>query len=256
MTAPPRWPAEAIWEAVSPVLPDFSVEIVPEIDSTSSELMRRARAGRTEPVLLLAEHQTAGRGRLGRNWQTAPGAALTFSFGLPLAPEDWSGLSLAIGVVAAEALHPDVGLKWPNDLWWRDRKLAGILVETAGLAQGPERFVVVGLGLNIATPQPTDQALRTPPAGLRDLEPGIDAATALGRIAAPLVLAVQAFGSRGFAPWRERFAARDVLRNRAVQLSDGSHGVARGVDAEGALLVETEEGLQPVRSAEISVRPA
>lgn len=172
----PRWPAEAIWEAVSAVLPDFSVEIVPEIDSTSSELMRRARAGRTEPVLLLAEHQTAGRGRLGRHWQTAPGAALTFSFGLPLAPEEWSGLSLVVGVAAAEALHPEVGLKWPNDLWWQDRKLAGILVETAGTAQGRERFVVVGLGLNIATPQPTDQALRAPPAGLRELEPGIDAA--------------------------------------------------------------------------------
>ena len=89
------WPAEAVWEAVSPLLPGFTVEVLPEIGSTNSELMRRARAGCMEPVLLVAEQQTAGRGRLGRGWASQAGESLTFSLGLPLAPADWSGLSTA-----------------------------------------------------------------------------------------------------------------------------------------------------------------
>jgi BirA family biotin operon repressor/biotin-[acetyl-CoA-carboxylase] ligase len=87
------WHGEALWEAVAPLLPGFTVEILPEVDSSNSELMRRARSARLEPVLLVAERQTAGRGRLGRAWESAPGDSLTFSLGLPLAPADWSGSS-------------------------------------------------------------------------------------------------------------------------------------------------------------------
>ena len=249
---PLQWPAEAIWEAVSPQLPDFSVEILPEVDSTNTELMRRARAGRLEPVLLVAEAQTAGRGRLGRSWQSAPGDSLTFSLGLPLAPLDWSGLSLAVGVAVAESLHAEIGLKWPNDLWWQDRKLGGILIETSSL--GPQRYAVIGVGLNIA---PREAAgLSTPPAWLRAIAPELDAPGALGRLAAPLVQAVQAFERLGFAPFQARFNARDVLRQRPVTLSDGTGGIAQGVGEDGALLVQTAQGLQQVTSAEVSVRPA
>src|SRR5690349_23392402 len=111
------WFQDRIAASVAPLVPGFAVEAVAEIDSTNTELMRRARSGRDEPVLLVAERQTAGRGRLGRAWQSAPGDSLTFSLGLPLAPADWSGLSLAVGVSAAESLHPRVRIKWPNDLW-------------------------------------------------------------------------------------------------------------------------------------------
>ena len=164
-----QWPAEAIWEAVAPLLPGFTVEVLRELDSTNSELMRRARAGRTEPVLLVAEQQTAGRGRMGRDWQSAAGASLTFSLGLPLAPADWSGLSLAVGTSVAESLNPAVRLKWPNDLWLDDRKLGGILIETASFGEGGagRRQAVIGIGLNIA-PRPAD-GLSTPPAAVREL---------------------------------------------------------------------------------------
>lgn len=250
-----RWPAESIWEAVSPLLPGFTVEVLPALPSTNTELMQRARAGRTEPVLLVAEAQTAGRGRLGRTWTTGVGDALTFSLGLPLAPADWSGLSLAVGVAVAEALDPRVAIKWPNDLWVDGRKLAGILVETAGFAgavPGP-RYAVVGVGINIA-PRPAD-GLRTPPAALQDLWPQADAPAALARIARPLVEALQAFEREGFAGFQARYAARDLLRDRAVTLSDGLAGTAHGVNESGALLVHTEAGLQAVTSAEVSVRP-
>ncbi|MEK9952171.1 MAG: biotin--[acetyl-CoA-carboxylase] ligase [Curvibacter sp.] len=248
-----RWPAEAIWEAVAPALPGFTVEILPEVDSTNTELMRRARAGRTEPVLLVAEAQTAGRGRLGRSWQggVQPGEVLTFSLGLPLRLADWSGLSLAVGLGVVQGLHAGLRLKWPNDVWWQDRKLGGILIETTQV--GDERHAVIGVGLNIA---PREAAgLSTPPAWLQELEPGIDAPTALLRAAPTLVQAVLRFEARGWAPFLPAYAARDVLAGRTVQLSDGSSGQARGVDERGALLVHTAAGLQKISSAEVSVRP-
>ncbi|MDP3761237.1 MAG: biotin--[acetyl-CoA-carboxylase] ligase [Ramlibacter sp.] len=246
----------AISEAVSPALPGFTVEVLPEVDSTNTELMRRARAGLLEPVLLVAERQTAGRGRLGRAWSSQAGDSLTFSLGLPLAPQDWSGLSLAVGVSLAESLDPRLQLKWPNDLWLDDRKLAGILIETASFGEGPQarRYAVVGVGINIAR---RDAAgLSTPPAWLQELMPGIAAGEVLRRVAAPLVQAVQAFETFGFAPFQARFNARDALRDRAVALSDGTAGTAHGTTERGALLVHTAGGMNTVTSSEVSVRPA
>lgn len=251
MTAPMSWPAEAIRASIDPRVEGFHIEVVPEIDSTNAELMRRARAGQRDPVLLVAESQTAGRGRLGRPWRGPRGAALMFSLGLPLAPVQWLGLSLAVGLSIAESLHPAVGLKWPNDLWWKDRKLGGILVETASI--GTTRQVVIGVGLNIT---PVDGAgLATPPAALDALLPGVDAPQALLRLAGPLTHAVKTFETTGFAPLVERFDRRDVLRGRMVWTSDGLQGTAMGVDSTGALQVRSVTGLHHVTSAEISVRP-
>ena len=276
--APIRWPAEAIWEAVAPLLPGFTVEVLPEIDSTNSELMRRFKGGpgtppQREPLLLVAEQQSAGRGRLGRSWQGRRGDSLMFSLGLPLQPADWSGLSLAVGISVAESLEPPeagqarhagrprIGLKWPNDLWLStpqgERKLAGILVETAswdGL-----RYVVIGVGVNIrpvALAACADTPLAAvPPGGLQELDSGIDAAEALERIVPALVQAVQAFEQFGFAPFQARFGLRDVLSGREVQLSDGTRGTAHGVAENGALLVHTAGGMVEVSSSEVSVRP-
>jgi BirA family biotin operon repressor/biotin-[acetyl-CoA-carboxylase] ligase len=248
-----RWPAEAIWEAVAPTLPGFTVEVLPQVDSTNTELMRRARAGRLEPVLLVAEAQTAGRGRLGRPWRSGvqPGDVLTFSLGLPLQMADWSGLSLAVGLSVVQSLHPDLRLKWPNDVWLADRKLAGILIETTQIDAA--RYAVIGVGVNITPRDAT--GLSTPPAWLQELVPGIDAPQALLQVAAPLVQTVQRFEARGWAPFHPAYAARDALAGREVTLSDGSSGQARGVDGSGALLVHTAAGLKKISSAEVSVRP-
>ena len=280
IAAPIRWPAEAIWEAVASVLPSFTVEVLPEIDSTNTELMRRFRGGpgiasRPEPTLLVAEQQTAGRGRLGRNWQSARGDSLTFSLGLPLQPADWSGLSLVVGISLAESLDPvaggdtRIGLKWPNDLWLCDsageRKLAGILVETASWEN--LRYVVIGVGLNIravslAIPSVSGASGTSPEplpaAGLQDLSRDLDAAAALLQVLPPLVQAIQSFEQFGFAPFQSRFARRDVLSGRAVQLLDGKNvmqGTAHGVGEDGALLVHTSAGMKEITSSEVSVRP-
>ena len=261
------WFAQDIASAVAPMLPGFSVEVVDTIDSTNSELMRRARAGDSAPVLLVAERQTAGRGRLGRPWHSAQDEeqplTLTFSLGLPLAPKDWSGLSLAVGASVADSLDADgrtgIRIKWPNDLWTADdRKLAGILIETATAATAAgtaaaTRYVVIGIGVNIG-PRDGD-GLRAPPACLREYTSAMTAPEALRLIAAPLVRDVLAFGTQGFAPFAVRFAARDVLFGREVELSDGTTGRCEGVGAAGELRVTTSTGLQSITSSEVSVRP-
>ncbi len=263
MSTPPVWPVQALCETVAPVWPGLTVEVLPEIDSTNSELMRRARAGQTSPVLLVAQHQTAGRGRRGRDWVSSAGDSLTFSLGLPMAPDTWSGLSLVVGVAVAESLAPAIALKWPNDLWLEGRKLAGILVETAGAVTVQSldtpvrplvRYAVVGVGVNIAARSAVEGS-DIAPAGLRELWPQADAPGSLLRIVGPLVRALRSFEQEGFAPFEARFAARDVLQGRSVILSDGTLGTARGVDRSGALLVHTAAGLQRVSSSEVSVRP-
>ena len=288
--SPIRWPAESIWQAVSPHLPGFTVEVLPEIDSTNTELLRRLKSGRPEPTLLVAEQQTAGRGRLGRQWHSQRGESLTFSLGLALQPLDWSGLSLAVGISLAESLDPalaadryigpHIGLKWPNDLWLcvpeGERKLAGILVETASW-EG-QRYVVIGVGINISAAaltavidasappaaKPVDNAASPtvspmPPAALQELVTGIDAPAALLRVVAPLVQTVQAFAQFGFAPFQARFARRDVLAGRSVTVLDGKNqleGSAHGVGVHGALLVHTADGMKEITSSEVSVRLA
>jgi BirA family biotin operon repressor/biotin-[acetyl-CoA-carboxylase] ligase len=209
---------------------------------------------------------------LGRQWQSQAGASLTFSLGLPLQPGNWSGLSLAVGVSLAESLEPANGkpptlqLKWPNDLWLGQRKLGGILVETANW--GDQRYVVIGVGLNVTQPDEDFSAAASVAAddaqaprpmaatSLQALWPGVDAAWVLQAVAAPLAQAVLDFEREGFAPFRARFAARDALAGRVVKLSDGTEGTACGVGLHGALSVQTQNGLQDISSLEVSVRPA
>jgi len=258
---PTPWFEEEIARALAPLLPAISVEVLPQIDSTSSELMRRAREGRQAPVLLAAERQLAGRGRMGRPWQSAQAelepASLTFSLGLPLAPRDWSGLSLAVGVSVAESLDPGnsvgLGLKWPNDLWLDGRKLGGILIETALLQpELAERYLVVGIGINIG-PRPAE-GLSTAPAWLQEWRADATPGTVLRDLVPALVRDVQLFDARGFVPFAPRFASRDILRGREVRLADGTEGHCEGVGWGGELLLRTADGTKTITSSEVSVR--
>ena len=276
MSEPLRWPLEDLWQALAPRLPGFTAELLASVDSTNTECMRRLRAGQGEPLLLVALEQTAGRGRMGRAWQSDSaelGAALTFSLALPLAPKSWSGLSLAVGLSVAQSLQaeppaadsrePRIALKWPNDLWLQggdgpERKLGGILVETANLlapsAGGDAaRWVVIGVGLNVA-PR-SSEGLNMPAGCLQELDASRTAPTVLGQIVPPLADALRAFELHGFPPSIAQFAARDALAGRAVRLSDGREGVAEGVGPDGALHVRSSAGLLEVSSAEVSVRP-
>ncbi len=283
------WGADALWQQLLPLLPGLSVEVVASMASTNTELLERARragpvaGGRRQsdisPCLLVAEHQTRGRGRQGKNWQSSVGASLTFSLALPLAPADWSGLSLAVGLALVEALDPPrpgqplrLGLKWPNDLLIVDpadapligRKLGGILIETVQL--GERRLAVVGIGLNLqakAQPQPE---LSWGFGCLQELQPDLTAPAALARVAPALVRALLAFEREGFAPLQQRFAQRDLLRGQRVTttLPGVPHGLADGVDETGTLWLRVAhdatagkpERRVPVNSGEVSLRLA
>ena len=276
MSEPQHWPLESLWQALAPRLPGFTAELLATVDSTNTECMRRLRVGQSEPLLLVALAQTAGRGRMGRAWQSGgaeAGGALTFSLALPLAPRSWSGLSLAVGLSVAQSLQAElpapgsrearIALKWPNDLWLQggegpERKLGGILVETASLlapsaAGTTARWVVVGVGLNVA-PR-SSEGLSLPAGCLHELDARWTAPMALGRLVEPLVDALQAFEAHGFAPLVAQFAARDALAGRAVRLSDGREGVAEAIGPDGALQMRSAAGLVEVSSAEVSVRP-
>ena len=295
-----HWGAEALWQALLPLLPGLSVEVVARAESTNTRLIDRARqsAGQrkapvttpgqfdgplgdwrspsqhgrrnddTQPCLLVAEQQTQGRGRSGRSWQSSAGASLTFSLALPLAPREWSGLSLAVGVALADALDapgslqggaaPRIGLKWPNDLWLLDapgrgRKLGGILIET--VAVGERRMCIVGVGLNVL-PQPVID-MSSGFACLSDLQPGIDAPQALHRVAPALAVALRQFEADGLAPFLAAYQKRDLLFGQAVTTTYPGvpQGVAEGIDHSGALRVRRGD-LHALVSGEVSVRPA
>lgn len=238
------------------------VESLPEVDSTNSELMRRARAGQTRPTLLSAQHQSAGRGRLGRQWHGQPGDSLMFSMGLELNPLSWSGLSLAVGLSLAQSLDPShslsLGLKWPNDLWLgplaQARKLGGILIETLMVegAAKAARYVVIGVGININPSQAP--GLSMPSMGWAEIQPSTRPESLLSQLALPLLQGVQQFEQSGFAPLQVAFAKRDLLRGQSLRLSNGVAGLGAGVDAEGVLQIDTDRGRVAVSSDEVSVR--
>lgn len=276
--APPAldWRAEALRRSLALLMPAIAVEVVARTGSTNDDLVERVRgsAGRRRddapPTLRVAEQQTRGRGRQGRAWVSAPGASLTFSLALPLAPASWSGLSLAVGLAVAEALDPPragaaprIGIKWPNDLWLLDapargRKLGGILVETAPV--GPQRMAVIGVGLNVLPlPDADAAAFSQGCASLMEIDPDASAPGVLACIASPLVQRVLAFAAEGPAGLAAGFAPRDVLAGQPVVVlgADGlamADGVADGIDAGGALRLHRAEGVQAIVSGEVSVR--
>ena len=154
--------AQAIagWRDAFGVLAD--VEVVQETGSTNTDLMQRL-ATLQRPVLLVAERQTAGRGRAGRSWLSVPGGVLTFSLAwkLPQSGAQLMGLPLVIGLAVAEtlkALAVPVGLKWPNDIWRDGKKMGGILVESAPAAGGGT-WIVGGIGLNLLVPEALEASL-------------------------------------------------------------------------------------------------
>lgn len=241
-----------------------ALDVYWELDSTSSELQRRG-AGAADFSLVLAETQSAGRGRRGRPWLSPPGLNLYVSC-LKRFDQGFAalgGLSLAIGVIVMRTLETlgigGTGLKWPNDILTAQGKLGGILVELSGEYQGP-CAAVVGIGLNLRlTPALREQAGQ-PASDLASLTQ--DAPPDRNRVAATLIAALveglQQFERDGFAGFLDEYARHDLLKDQPLQLSGALglfEGVGAGVDARGALQVRLHDGsLRQVDSAEVTVR--
>lgn len=229
-----------------------------EIDSSNTQLMQRAAHGAPHGLVLAAERQTAGRGRLGRRWQMSLGAGLTFSvlWRFERGLSGLAGLSLAVGVAMVRALQQHgvpVQLKWPNDVLLEGRKLAGILIELSGDALGPAA-VVIGIGINMHSPGPVDQ----PVADLASAGYPISRNALLATLLNQLADVLATFDREGFAAFREEWLAQAAFLQQPVRLqfSHGEpvEGHLRGVDAQGALQVDTAQGVQIFHVGEVSLR--
>lgn len=238
------------------------LEIAWTLESTNTELLRRPVPAQGAQVLL-AERQTGGRGRRGRQWASplASHIYLSLSRGFAGGLAQLAGLSLAVGVAAAEALRAagfaQVGLKWPNDLLAGGAKLGGLLVEGGGEVAGPAR-AVIGLGLNVHMPAAFATGIGQ---AWTDLDTLAGQAVSRNRIVAMLLAALlpalDEFDAGGLAPFLPRYAALDLLAGRAVRIEEAgalSEGIARGLADDGALRIETPGGMRHVHAGEVSVR--
>lgn len=256
--------AQQIRSALSPAGRAAKLTVVVSTDSTNTQLLAADAAH--DPQVLFAERQTAGRGRRGRDWVSPFATNLygSVSFSFAAWPPRITTLPLAMAVAVARAVQaaglPEVRIKWPNDLHIEGQKFAGILMETRGEAGGSCR-VVIGVGLNVAL-SPTQAAAIT--------QPWTSLAAALGARGRPvpsrnhmaallmseLLPALTHFAEHGFAPFAAEWKRRDALYNQpvSVQATPPLSGTARGIDADGGLIVETFEGRQVVHAGDVSVR--
>lgn len=242
----------------------FDADAVVECDSTNTRLMARAEAGAPSGSVLVADIQTAGRGRRGRIWHSAPGDSLTFSLLWRFTPQSQApaALSLAVGLAVAQALETQGGrgiaLKWPNDVLLAERKLAGILVE---LVPGAPKSAVIGIGLNLRQPAGLPDELHGSVAAVDELlgmAPSREAL--LGAVLKAAAAIFDNYAAAGFAALRPAWEAHHAYAGRIVRLIQ-EPGIERdgrcvGVDDDGALLLDTAAGRERVISGEVSLRPA
>lgn len=258
--------AERIKVALGQHRDTYTLELHDRIDSTNSHLMRQAATGAPHAVCAVAEVQTAGRGRRGRSWQGGLGNSLAFSllWRFECGAGALSGLSLAVGVALLRGLQElgaqGIALKWPNDVLYREQKLAGILIELQGDMDGPST-AVIGIGLNLRLPSALRQQIDQPAVGLDEVL-GYAAAPddVLGTLLRHLAEVLKVFERGGFDGLRGEWMAHHAFHARPVRMlmPDGSavDGVVEGIAADGALLVATQAGSQRFLAGEISMRSA
>jgi BirA family biotin operon repressor/biotin-[acetyl-CoA-carboxylase] ligase len=239
------------------------LEVLFEVDSTNTRLLARPGPPAGFADAALAELQHAGRGRQGRRWISPFGASLALSLGWTLRDAERinASLSLVVGVAVCRALGglgaQGIRLKWPNDVWLGDRKLGGVLVETR--VSGDSAHIVVGVGLNLHLSEASRRQIDAPaPAALEaacpaPLSRNAIAAALLGELLSMLPL----FERCGFAAFRDEWRALDALRGRPARVlleRDAVEGIARGVDEDGALLLEYGGKVHTFIAGEASLR--
>ncbi|CAO95192.1 bifunctional biotin--[acetyl-CoA-carboxylase] ligase/biotin operon repressor BirA [Erwinia tasmaniensis] len=236
--------------------------VIPVIDSTNQYLLDRMASLQSGDACV-AEYQQAGRGRRGRQWFSPFGSNLYLSmyWRLEQGPAAAMGLSLVIGIVIAEALQqqgaPDIRVKWPNDIYLNDRKLAGILVELTGKT-GDAAQIVIGAGINLAMRAPAHDVINQGWINLHEAGCSVDRNALSALIINKMRTALAQFEQDGLVPFIERWAALDNFINRPVKLLIGDreiNGIARGIDQQGGLILEQDGITKSWVGGEISLRP-
>jgi BirA family biotin operon repressor/biotin-[acetyl-CoA-carboxylase] ligase len=243
----------------------LSVHYADQMTSTNSFLLDLARNGGPHRAVAITEWQTAGRGRRGRSWLAPLGNGLTFSLLWRSARPavELSGLSLAVGVILVKALRAlglvRAAVKWPNDIVVERAKLAGVLIELTGDMLGPS-VAVIGVGINIRGGSELGRALDQPVTDLSTHLGSVDRNTLFLDLVSRLDDGLKTFEQKGFAAFQADWNASHAYADAAVNLLTGQGslitGRARGVDASGALLLETTSGLRLFHSGEVSLRGA
>ena len=239
-----------------------SLTVLGEVDSTNRFLLEGQAFGDWDVHACVAEAQTAGRGRRGRVWVSPAGANLYLSVLriFTAIPESLQGLSLAVGVAVARAMQSlkveGIALKWPNDILLDGRKLGGILLETSAAGAGAWR-VVTGIGINVDMPGSAAADIDQPWTDLAShgMHPGRNRLAS--RVLAEVMVAQAQFIESGFQVFRRDWELLDTLRDREVALDTASscrRGTARGVDDNGALLLEVDGRRERVLSGDVSLR--
>lgn len=266
--------AARVGQLLAPHAALLTIRSVASTGSTNADLLAEAQAdpAAMQPTALVAAIQTAGRGRAGRVWHSAPDATLTFSLAwrFERTVQQLAGLPLAIGVALADALAAlgqPVALKWPNDILLDGAKLAGVLIETAGnkstsrqpdgYGAGNLTWAVIGIGLNLALPAALAAHLQRSVASAAALH-AMEREQLLATLLDHLTAALFAFEQDGFAAFQERWNRQHAFAGQAVNILDNGivlqQGVACGVDAGGRLLLETSSGTVAVMAGDVSLR--
>jgi BirA family biotin operon repressor/biotin-[acetyl-CoA-carboxylase] ligase len=265
-------------EALLAGLADFQkekiveLELLSSVDSTNSHAMRRIQndnldLAKGKVLVCLAEQQASGKGRRGREWVSPFGRNMYLSLvrEFDSGAVGLEGLSLVVGLALVRALESvgiaGLGLKWPNDVLWQGRKLAGILLEMSGDVTGACQ-VVIGVGLNIHMDVEERLDIGQPWVDLKSIESSLPERNSLiARVIEELLVALDQFEENGFADFMQEWEKVDVLKGFQVELRRSllsevpeDAGVAKGVDAKGALLIQTDSGLQSFHGGEVSVR--
>lgn len=246
---------------ITQALPQHNIAVLPVIDSTNQYLSERSGKLKSGDACV-AEYQQAGRGRRGRQWFSPFGTNLYLSmfWRLEQGPSAAVGLSLVVGIVIAEVLQrlgaSEVKVKWPNDLYLHDRKLAGILVELSGKA-GDVANVVIGAGINLLMKTPDPSVVNQSWINLQEAEISIDRNQLVIEILDSLYQALTLFELQGFKAFKARWNALDNFINRPVKLLIGEkviHGIAHGINETGGLLLEQDGQMTAFVGGEISLR--
>ncbi len=241
-----------------------SVEIHSEIDSTNSYLMLQVRQKSVATgAVCLAEFQSAGRGRRGRQWISpfASNLYLSLYWKFSLSPMQLSGLSLAVAVAVANTLQTtglnDVAVKWPNDILWQGKKLAGVLLEVTEDVAGVSD-VVIGVGLNVRMPERAAEQIDQ---AWIDLESALGQTVSRNQLTSvlleKLLETVSLYQTSGLVSFLERWRAMDMMNGSAAVLNvynKDIYGISRGVNEAGALLFESEGKTDSYQSGEVSLR--
>ncbi|CAK9887021.1 MAG: Bifunctional ligase/repressor BirA [Candidatus Erwinia impunctatus] len=249
-------------DKISAQLTSGRLTVIPVIDSTNQYMLENMELLDSGDACV-AEYQQAGRGRRGRQWFSPFGSNLYLSmyWRLEQGPAAAMGLSLVIGIIIAEVLRAqsgaDVRVKWPNDLYLQDRKLAGILVELTGKT-GDAAHIVIGAGINIAMQQGDKDIISQQWINLQEAGVDVDRNTLTATLVNEMRMALSTFEKQGLGPFIERWRSLDNFIDRPVRLLIGEKvitGIARGIDSQGGLLLEQDGKCTAWVGGEISLRP-